>query len=182
MDLSQRIKDQFKKHPQLRVLFLFDEEKELEAEIDSLQLNDIRIAKYTNEPFNLKVKLKTEWATDKVFLYFPMAAPSTHETFKRFPLLDVLVANKELRLGDVGDFMEQYQLPVNMQSLIAEYMRELKSNQVQEVIKPILTTRNFTPETLQRGLVSAILKFNEPQPWDVLLTRLFYFIETSKRF
>lgn len=173
MDLSKRIEDQFKKHPQLRVLFLFDEGKELEKDIDSLQLNDIRVAKYSNEPFNLKVKLKTEWVAEKVLLYVPFAAPSTHDAYKKFPLLDVLVANKELRLGDVGDFMEQYQLPVNMQSLIAEYMRELKTNQVQEVLKPILATRNFTQETLQRGLVSAILKFNEPQPWDVLLTRLF---------
>ncbi|MEO6670433.1 MAG: BREX-1 system phosphatase PglZ type A [Ferruginibacter sp.] len=173
MELENKIKQQFTKYPQIRILFFFDPEKESEEEINRLSLTDIKVVKYANIPFNLKFKLNNEWAADKIFLYFTSAAPSKQEEFRKFPLMDVLVANKELRLGDVSDFMEQYQLKIQQYALVAKYIHELKYPLIQDVIKPYLNAEAFTEENIQRGLISAFLKFSEPQTWNILLTKLF---------
>lgn len=179
MELSEKILHQFTKYPQLRVLFFFDAEKESEEEINQLNLGDIKLVKYARDPFNLKVKLHTEWAGDKILLYFTSAAPAKQEEFKKFPLMDVLVANKELKLGDVSDFIEQYQLQTRHFPLATKYINELKYNHVQEVLKTYLNATSFTDENLEKGLVSAFLKFSEPQSWEILLARLFIWTRTS---
>jgi len=172
MALDQKIRDQFNKYTHLRVLFFFDPERELEEEVAALQLPDVRVVKYNDQPFNLKVALAGEWSADKIFLYFTTAAPESADELRRFPLLDVLVANKELKLGDVADFMEQYGLRPQHGGLVSHYMAELKWDKVQQTLRPFLNAQGFTKEALERGLISHYLKFGEPQPWEVIIGRL----------
>ena len=82
----EKIQEQFDKNPHLRVLFFFDEGKEMAEEIEQLQLGNIKVINYSNDSFNLKVKLNNEWASDKIFLYFPFAAPAKQEEYKKFPI------------------------------------------------------------------------------------------------
>src|SRR5687768_16233898 len=128
MELKEKIQKQFEKNPHLKVLFLFDAEREMIDSIEHLDLKNIKVVKYNNDPFNLKVKLNNEWASEKIFLYIPLSPPSKQEEYKKFPLMDVLVANKELRLGDVSEFLEQYHLSIDKQSLVTQYMQVLKYN------------------------------------------------------
>lgn len=103
--IKEKIEKYFRQFPKLRVLFFFDEEKEREAEVDALKVRSVRVVKWNQNDFYLKTQFYGEWSGEKVFLYFPKAAPKSKEEYKTFPLLGLLVANKELSLDNVGEFM-----------------------------------------------------------------------------
>lgn len=96
--LKEKIQQQFEKYPGLQVLFHFDPEGIYEDKIDQVQLEGIRVVKYTRNDFSLKVKLNSTWSKEKIFLYFKQKPPREQEEYKAFALLDLLVANKELML------------------------------------------------------------------------------------
>lgn len=173
--LKERIQDYFNNNPRLRVLFFFDKDQEYLEEVDALDLQDIHIEKYEHTPFSTKVKLLTELHTEKVFLYLPFASPDTQDTYHNFPLMGLLMANKELQLDNVGEFMERFALKRHQKNLVARYISELKYSGVQTVCEPILNTSNFNESALQRGLVSAFLKFKQLQSWSILTARLLVF-------
>ena len=98
--LKEKIEKYFEKYRELKVLFFFDPEKQHEQEFNELELPDVRKVRFENNYFELKIKLNKDWIQEKVFLYLDVPAPKEQEEFKRFPLLDLLVANKELRTDD----------------------------------------------------------------------------------
>ncbi|MEO9501898.1 MAG: BREX-1 system phosphatase PglZ type A [Nonlabens ulvanivorans] len=170
--LKERIQDYFNNNPRLRVLFFFDEHQEYLEEVNALDLQDIHIEKYEHTPFSTKVKLLTELHTEKVFLYLPLSSPATQDAYHNFPLMGLLLANKELQLDNVGEFMERFALKRHQKNLVARYISELKYSGVQTVCEPVLNTSNFNESALQRGLVSAFLKFKQLQSWPTLTARL----------
>lgn len=170
--LQQKIQKYFHQFPDLRVLFYFDEAQEFREEAEQLQLDGIRVVQWNNNSFFLKTRLHGDWSEQRVFLYFPHAAPRNREDYLAFPLLGLLAANKELSLDDVGEFMDEYHLPRHQKSLVARYMGELKYSSVQEVIRPILNARDLEEKILIRGLVSAFLRFSNITPWSLLLGKM----------
>ena len=169
---AKKIYQYFEKYPSLRVLFFFDADESQRNEFDGLELEGVRKLVYENNPFNLKVKLNGEWLAEKVLLYLPQAAPAKQEEYRAFPLLDLLVANKELKPGDVTDFLEEHGLQNTDRALAEEFMRELKYSNVQQVIQPILKAGHFERNQLIKGLLSAFMRFNRIQNWDILMARL----------
>ncbi|WP_420378797.1 BREX-1 system phosphatase PglZ type A [Gilvibacter sp.] len=170
--LSEKIDSYFSKFPDLRVLFFFDPTKEYEQEVKELDLPDVQVVFWENNPFSLKVKLVQELANDKVFLYLPMKQPASQEEYHAFPLLALLIANRELQLDNVGGFMEDFQLQRHQKSLVAKYIKELKYANVQKVVQPLLNAANFNESQLQKGLVSAFLKFKTIESWPIIVGRL----------
>ena len=85
--IRDKVESYFARFPELRVLFFFDETKEYEEEVKSLDLEDIHIEYWENNPFTLKCKLIDELRTEKVFLYLPIKQPTTREDFQDFPLM-----------------------------------------------------------------------------------------------
>src|ERR1035437_2289188 len=106
--LKEKIEKYFNKYPGLRILFFFDPEMSSEQDFNELELPGIIKVKFSNNSFNLKVQLNSEWFNEKVFLYLNIPSPRTQNEYKAFPLLDLLVANKELRTDDVADFMHDF--------------------------------------------------------------------------
>ncbi len=170
--LKEKIEKYFLQFPGLRVLFFFDEQQEFGEEVDQLGLKGIRVVRWNNNNFFLKTKLHGEWASEKVFLYFPHAAPRSREDYHAFPLLGLLVANKELSIDDVGAFMDEFHLQRHHKSLVAKYMGELKYSGVQNVLRPVLRPEAFEEKRLIQGLVSAFLNFTNIMPWSVLLGKM----------
>jgi uncharacterized protein (TIGR02687 family) len=170
--LKEKIQDYFQRYPALRILFFFDENEEYLEDVRSLEISDIQVEYYANNPFSLKCKLVDELKDSKVLLYLPMAHPNTQDGYHKFPLLGLLIANKELQLDNVGGFMEEFGLQRHQKSLVSRYIKELKYSGVQEVCRPILTAANFEEPALQRGLVSAFLKFKQVESWSVLVAKL----------
>lgn len=170
--LKERIQDYFNNHPNLRVLFFFDPKEDFLEEVKQLNLPDIHIEIYKNTPFTTKYKLLFELKTEKVFLYLPMASPQNQKAYHNFPLMGLLLANKELKLDNVGEFIERYGLQRHQIPLISKYISELKYSGVQKVCKPILSADRINEPVLQRGLLSAFLKFKKIESWSVLVAKL----------
>ena len=170
--LKEKIEKYFHLHPHLRVLFFFDKEQEFKEEVDALELADVRTVHFSQNYFYLKTMLHGEWKQEKVFLYLPLQSPGRQEEYEKFPLLDLLLANKELLLNDVAAFMDEYHLQRHHQPLIQRYMRELKYSTVQEVCAPVLKSETLDEQVLVQGLFSAFLRFKSPESWPVLLAKL----------
>jgi uncharacterized protein (TIGR02687 family) len=170
--IQEKVEDYFKRSPELRILFFFDEARENEEEVKALNMEDIHIEVWENNPFTLKCKLIDELSNSKVLLYLTIKQPTTKDDFQHFPLMGLLLANKELQLDNVGAFMEEYHLQRHQKSLVSKYIKELKYEGVQEVCKPILNASNFEEPVLQRALMSSFLNFKTIEPWTILVGKL----------
>ena len=91
--LDQKVIENFKIFPQLKVLFFFDAEKEHLNEIENFNAGEIKLIIAGNNLFTLKYNLETALKNEKVFLYFNTCEPKGEDR-KRFVLLDILVATK----------------------------------------------------------------------------------------
>ena len=171
--LKEKIEKYYRIHPHLRVLFFFDKEQDFKAETEALELKNVRIVQFQQNYFYLKTMLHGEWKQENVFLYLPMESPKKHEDYLQFPLLDLLLANKELLLDDEAAFMEDYRLQRHHQPLIKRYMRELKYSSVQEVCAPVLKPESLEESKLVQALFSYFLKFKSPENWSLILAKLF---------
>lgn len=171
-EIKDKVVDYFERSKDLRVLFFFDEQKEYAETIEELTFTDITLVKWEDNPFTLKVKLTSELKNEKVLLYLPMKHPSNQDEYHDFPLMGLLIANKELNLDDSGAVLEEFGLGRHQKALVERYMSELKYAGVKEVCKPILTSQKLTEELLQQGILSATLKFNRIQNWPILIAKL----------
>ncbi|MEL7062259.1 MAG: BREX-1 system phosphatase PglZ type A, partial [Bacteroidota bacterium] len=111
----------------------------------------------------------------------PVKAPSNHEAYKNFPLLGLLLANRELILDDVGEFMEKYQLQRHQQGLISKYIKELKHKGTQQICQDILTPSQLNEADLIRGILAFLLKFSKMVEWPVLLARLLMLVQEDEK-
>jgi uncharacterized protein (TIGR02687 family) len=170
--IQEKVQEYFNRFPDLRILFFFDETQEFLEEVEKLALPDIQVAYWQNNPFTLKCQLLDELKDAKVLLYLPMAHPNNQDAYQNFPLMGLLLANKELQLDNVGGFMEDYGLQRHQKALVSKYIKELKYGGVKEVCKPILNAANFTEPALQKGLVSSFLKFKTIESWPILVAKL----------
>lgn len=170
--IEEKVISYFNRFPELRILFFFDENSEYLEEVQNINLPNIHIEYWENNPFSLKYKLINELRETKVLLYLPLPLPATKEAYQEFPLMGLLLANKELQLDNVGTFIEDYDLQRHQKALVAKYIPELKYSSVQEVCKPILNAANFTEATLQKALLSAFLKFKNIESWSIQVAKL----------
>ena len=173
--IQEKVQEYFNnsiKFPDLRILFFFDETQEFLEEVEKLELPDIQVAYWQNNPFTLKCQLLDELKDTKVLLYLPMAHPNNQDAYQNFPLMGLLLANKELQLDNVGGFMEDYGLQRHQKALVSKYMKELRYTSVQEVCAPILNAGSFSEPALQKGLVSSFLKFKAIESWPILVAKL----------
>lgn len=170
--LQEKIKAYFQKNPALRILFFFDPEREFLHEVQQLALEEVAIEVYDGRPLNTKWKLMQKKPDEKVFLYLPQHQPAKQEDYRSFPLMGLLLANKVLQLDDVGELMERFGLQRHQKSLLQKYKSELKYSSVQKVCESVLHPARLEEESLQRGLLSAFLKFKTLQSWHVVLGAL----------
>ena len=171
-DIKNKVINYFERSNNLRVLFFFDEQQEFKTAIDDLAIPEITLLKWEDNPFTLKVRLTDELKDKKILLYLPIKQPSTKDEYQNFPLMGLLIANKELQLDDVGDFMEEFGVGRHQKALIQRYISELKYASVKTVCQPILASQNLTENALQQGILSALLKFKQIKNWPLLIAKL----------
>jgi uncharacterized protein (TIGR02687 family) len=177
--IEEKVKNYFEKYPDLKILFFFDESQEFLEEVKSLAIPNIHVEFYTESAFTIKCKLLNELIDTKVLLYLPMAHPNTQDEYHQFPLLGLLLANKELKLDNVGEFMENYGLQRHQKALVTKYMKELKYSGVQMVCEPILNTYGFEEAAIQKGLISSFLKFKNIESWSLIISKLLTLLVTK---
>jgi len=179
--ISGKIREYFEKYDHLKVLFFFDPDEQYIDEMGQWDEKEIHMEKYRENDFYLKIMFNEEWTDKKVVLYFNQNAPSSQPTYHDFPLLDLLKANRELRLDDISEFMESYQLQPHHRSLASKYMNELKYSKVQENLKPILHPSSFNKDNIIQGLFSSFLDFTKIVEWDVIIGKICILVLDSKQ-
>ena len=160
MNLKDQVIQQFERNPNIRVLFFFDASQSFIDELDSWQ--DIHTIKVEGQYFSLKYRLETELRDKKVFLYFPQQEPIEQE-LEDFPLVDVLMANKQLYIDPVMAMIEDYNLPINEKDLIRKYFElgELKLKNRRDFLGSILSN-DFSKRNFIRGLLAYHIGLRRP--------------------
>lgn len=141
------------------ILFYFDTDGSKKEELTTIENAGIKVVEVTQNYFELKYKLEMEWSAEKVFLYHPFAKPEGKKV-KKYPLLDLLSANIELKLDEVSEFIAEYKLPEYHTNVVSKYFKLLKTKSNQKKLARILDPENFNEDNLKRGLLSIILDFN----------------------
>ena len=173
MIISDKIQNQFQSNPALRVLFFFDQEKAYSLELETLQIPGVKIIHADRKHFSLKIQLEQELSREKVLLYFTSKRPRTIEEKQKFILLDILIANKELLLDDVADFMDQFHLLPHHRPVVSRYIKDLKLKKNQKVLTKTLNMHDFKEETIVRGLICSHLDFSTIVDPGLCLAKLF---------
>jgi uncharacterized protein (TIGR02687 family) len=154
MELFEAVTEQFERNPNLRILFFFDEIGEYKDELDKWPDGEVLCIVSDKKYFGLKYKLEKELIDRKVFLYFPYKEPSLQEK-EEFPLLDLVIANKQLHLDPVKSFLEEYGLAETYTSIIQRfYQSELRFKNRRDFLGSILSNAVFSPARLKKGLIS----------------------------
>ena len=179
--IQEKANQYFSNFPALKILFLFDETQEFLEDVQGIETSEFKVVFWENNPFILKYQLTHELKDEKVLLYLNLPQPTSQEMYQTFPLMGLLLANKELQLDNVGAFMEEFGLQRHQKSIVSKYMTELKYAGVKEVVKPILISGNFQEKELQQGLLSAFLKFKTVESWVVLIAKLLIWAQEKNK-
>ncbi len=144
---------------QRNIVFYFDEDGSVREDIPAIEESGIRVIEVSDNYFELKYRIEYELKADKLFLYHSYKKPEAKD-LKKYPLLDLLIANVELRLDDAYEFMSEYKLGENNLTLIKKYIKQLKTKTNRKKLARILRPGRFNEASLQQGLISIALGFN----------------------
>lgn len=153
MTLEERAAEQFAAHPDLRILFFFDPDEAHRDAAEAWSDETIACVVADRALFGLKLRLEHALQDTPVVLYVPAPRPAD---WSAYPLADLLAANRELRIDDVAEFLERYELdPRRHRALVERYYRgELEYKNRQQFLATILTDARLTERTLRRGLAA----------------------------
>ena len=98
MSAIDKIYNYFDREPDLKVLFIFNDDF-LADELREVQWKEgYRFVDFQGDWFTVKYNLDNAWADDRVVLYFRQESPLQKKSLReKFLLLDVLTANMEYK-------------------------------------------------------------------------------------
>lgn len=157
-----KINDILARDRRKQLIFYFDKNADdgtFEESLKAIKEAGIKVVTAKDNYFELKYKLEMEWLGEPVFIYHPFAKPKREE-LKEYPLLDLLIANTELKLDDVSEFITQFDLPLNERNLVKQYIKMLRLPSNQRKLSRVLEKGQFNEDNLKRGLISITLGFS----------------------
>lgn len=173
---EDKIYQYFERDPELRVLFIFNNEF-LAAELESVEWRTgYRYVDCKGDWFTLKYRLDNEWQYDKVILMLHQPSPLQVKSLqKTFPLMDLLVANMEYHSQDYAAFIQQYGLPDTDKKLVRFVERnimQLQSDKMQKLFAPYYQDKSITTDKFVRGFISSFMGQQRVLDWDAIIVRL----------
>ncbi len=152
MTLEDRVAQQFDTHDSLRVLFFFDPDEKHREAVFAWSHDTIRCIEADSALFRLRYRLEEELADTPVFLYVPESCPAD---WSGNPLADLWFANRELRIDEVAEFMEEYGLSAEHRGIVQRYYDgELEYKNRREFLGGLLSDASFSEKRLQLGLAA----------------------------
>lgn len=182
MDLNKEVIQQFERYPQLRVLFFFDSTQSYGFDISTWADKDILCIPVTGQYFTLKYQLETELKNKKVFLYFNRPEPNAQE-LEEFPLVDLLIANKQLHVDPVMAFIEENKLPGNARKIVEKYYQgELRHKGRRDFLASVLSPMEFSEKALRKGLLCYHLGLKRISDFNIITAQVFVLALTQNDF
>ena len=183
--VQQKIYDYFERDPELKVLFIFNNEF-LAAELQSLEWRTgYRYVDFKGDWFTVKYNLDNDWQYDKVILMFHQPSPLEMKSLQAtFPLMDLLVANMEYHSQDYAAFIQQYGLPdtdKKMVRFIEKNIMQLQSDKMQILFASYYHDKSITTDKFIRGFLSSYMGQQRILDWDAIIVRLLLMGRESER-
>ncbi len=158
MDISDKIQKLLTQHNR-NIIFYFDDDGSFKDELPDIEQSGIKVVHVAKNYFALKHFFEFQASDEKMLVYHPFPKP-TGKDLKKYPLLDLLIANVELRLDDASEFLAEYHLQEHHLPLVKRYIKQLKTKTNKKKLAPILTRTHFSEDSLKWGLISVALDFN----------------------
>lgn len=168
--MLDKLKSIFEKDRRKKLVFFFDEDNSFHDELQEIESSGIQVISVNQNYFALKYQLEMELQGKEVFLYHPFPKPSNNE-LKKYPLLDLLKANHELRLDDVSEFLSHFGLQEHHTSLVKKYIKQLKTKSYQKKLTKILDPAQFSEANLKLGLIGIALGFHTVTDKNICLAK-----------
>ena len=125
---QDKIYQYFERDPQLRVLFIFNDDWAADELSHADWPEGYRYVDFKGDWFTVKYNLDNDWANDKVILMMHQVSPLQQKSLQAaFPLMDVLTANMEYKKQDYAAFMQQYNLPETDRQLVKFVERNIQA-------------------------------------------------------
>ena len=173
---QQKIYQYFERNPQLRVLFIFNNEFLAEELKGADWAEGYRYVDFKDESFTVKYNLDNDWKDDKVILMVHQFSPLKQKSLQAsFPLMDVLTANMEYCSQDYAAFMQQNGMPetdLKLAKFVEHNIQALQSDKMQKIFAPYYSDRSITTDKLVRGFISSYLGVQRILDWDAIIVKL----------
>ena len=178
-----KIYSYFDGNPDLKVLFIFDDRFIADAIKDEEWKDGYHYEVFNGSWFKTKYNITHEWLDKKVVLLFPnrISPMGNAEQMKKFPLLDILVANTEYKATTWEQFVQEYEIPVVYSDYVRSHVAELEQGQIKKVLLPYYSKDAFNPDVCNRGFISAYLGQDHLIDWIEIVARLIVISNGDKR-
>lgn len=183
--VQDKIYQYFERNPELKVLFIFNNEF-LAAELAGLEWRtDYRYVDFKGDWFTVKYNLDNDWQYDKVILMMHQPSPLQVKSLQAtFPLMDLLVANMEYHSQDYAAFIQQNGLPdtdKKMVRFIEKNIMQLQADKIQKLFAPYYQDKSITTDKFVRGFLSSYMGHQRILDWDAIIVRLLLMGRDSER-
>lgn len=180
MTIGEKIKEILKQDTRKKLVFYFDADGSFQEELQEIEASGIQVIQVNQHYFALKYQLEMEQKGNPIFLYHPFPKPNDKD-IKKYPLLDLLKANHELRLDDASEFLSEYGLQEFHLPLVKRYIKQLKTKTNQKKLARILDSSHFNEVNLKRGLISIALDFNSVADKSSCMAKCLSFVTEEKQ-
>lgn len=182
MTITDKIYNYFDRNPNLKVLFVFNDEFLAMDLAEAKWKEGYRYVDFKGDWFTTKYNLDTTWANDKVILYFHQESPLQRKSLQeKFPLLDVLTANMEYHQQDYVAYMQQYRLPSNMATFVEKNIKQLQSERMLRLLQSYYADRSISQDIAVRAFLSSYLGLSRVLDWDNIILRILFLGQSSER-
>lgn len=182
MTITDKIYNYFDRNPNLKVLFVFNDEFLAMDLAEAKWKEGYRYVDFKGDWFTTKYNLDTKWANDKVILYFHQKSPLQQKSLQeKFPLLDVLTANMEYHHQDYVAYMQQYRLPADMATFVEKNIKQLQSERMLRLLQSYYADRSISLDIAVRAFISSYLGQSRVLDWDNIILRILFLGQSSER-
>ena len=182
MTRIDKIYNYFDKNPELRVLFVFNDELLALELAETTWKEGYRYVDFKGDWFTTKYNLDTVWADEKVILYFHQESPLQRKSLQgQFPLLDILTANMEYHHQDYVAYMQQYGLPSGMTLFVEKNIGQLQSDRMLRMLQSYYADRSVTPQIAVRAFLSSYLGQTRVLDWDSIILKILFLSRSTER-
>lgn len=148
-----------------RIVFWYDNKKELRNDFEALQLPDVEKIELANNEYGVKYRILCKEPNQKFLLYKEGAAPADLDNW----LLDVQLANGEFRADQAAIWLSELDLGLEFVSVVQEHMEFFRAGKRIENLKKLIKSDDTMGQIRLKML--AVCVGGEPRI-DVLLENM----------
>ncbi len=150
--IEEALSKLFTKH---RIIFWYDENKELREQFNELQLDNIEKIVVENNEFYIKYLTNKEKPSTKFLLYFPYIKPANTDNW----LLDMELAYYVFKTKQEAMYAQELELEFEFTDLISQYIEFFKNKERRAYLKELLN-KDDDHQAIRYKMLSVLFNTN----------------------